>query len=144
MGGSQERAFVEQITWGEFEARVRVLLPLLQGWNPDCLVAVNAEGLLLSGLVNRVLQKEVRTMSVQEEPWQVLWEVVGDLKERRVAMVAGRFLLASTQEKIESFLKERGALSILKMVILGRKGDYSCFPEKGEETLLPWESHAAR
>ncbi|MCX7667842.1 MAG: hypothetical protein N2Z84_02805 [Atribacterota bacterium] len=144
MGGSQERAFVEQITWEEFKTRVQVLLPLLQGWNPDCLVAVNAEGLLLSGLVNRVLQKEVRTMNIQEEPWQVLWERIGDLKDKRVAMVTGRFLLASTQERIELFLKERGALSILKMVILGRKGDYSCFPEKGEETLLPWEEHAAR
>ncbi|MEN3185102.1 MAG: hypothetical protein ABDK94_01485 [Atribacterota bacterium] len=144
MGGSQEGALVGQIPWDEFKTRVQVLLPLLQGWNPDCLVAVNAEGLLLSGLVNRVLQKEVRTMGIQEEPWQVLWEAVGDLKDRRVVMVAGRFLLASTQEKIESFLKERGALSILKMVILGRKGDYSCFPEKSEETLLPWEEHAAR
>jgi|YNPBryulayer2012_1023412.scaffolds.fasta_scaffold18757_3 hypothetical protein len=144
MGGSQEGTLVERISWDDFAARVQVLLPLLQGWNPDCIVAVNAEGLLLGGLVNRILQKEVRTMGVREEPWEILWEGIGNLQGKRVAMVSGRFLRESTQEKIEAFLKDRGALSVLKMVILGRKGDYSCFPEKTEKTLFPWEEHATR
>ncbi|MGC8777669.1 MAG: hypothetical protein ACP5Q4_03240 [Candidatus Caldatribacteriaceae bacterium] len=144
MGESQERTPVERIHWDELEARVRVLLPLLQGWNPDCLVAVNAEGLLLSGLVNRAVQKEVRAMGIREDPWEILWEGVGDLRGKRVVILSGRFLVMSTQEKIESFLKGRGALSVLRMVILGRKGDYSCFPEKTEETLFPWEENATR
>lgn len=144
MGGSKERALGEKVNWDELEARVRVLLPLLQGWNPDCLVAVNPEGLILSGLVNRFLYKEVRAMGVQEDPWKILWEGIGELTGKRVTLCLGRFGSASTPEHVESFLKQRGALSVLKMVILGRQGDYSCFPEKGEETLLPWEEHAAR
>ncbi|MGQ9748156.1 MAG: hypothetical protein ACUVQZ_10455 [Candidatus Caldatribacteriaceae bacterium] len=135
---------MERIRWDDLWERVKVLLPLLQGWNPDCLVAVNTGGILLGGLIHGVLPKEVRVMIIKEEPWEIVWESVGDLRGKRVVILAGRISLESVWEKIEGFLKERGALSVLKMVILGRKGDYSCFPEKNEVVLLPWEDYADR
>jgi len=43
------------------------------------------------------------------------------------------------EKLLETFLEERGALSVVKLIVLGREGDFSCFPELSKEALLPWE-----
>jgi len=107
------------------------------------LIALNAEGLILAGLLNTIWPCEVRPVAVQEDPWQILWERIGEVAGKRV-VVLGRHFDDRLRERVELFLKERQALSVVKMVIVGRESDYSCFPEKGAEVLLPWEEHAHR
>ena len=58
--------------------------------------------------------------------------------------MAGRFREEKSREEIEKWVKDHGALSVLVMVAVGGKGDYSLFPEWGENILLPWEDNEVR
>lgn len=133
MGKSQKRTFETLLE------RVRLLVPLIRGWNPDCIVGVNAGGMLLGSILNGILEKEMRTMCLSVEPLEVLWECLGDLAGKRVVAVVRSFSSEREREFLERFLKDKGALSVLTMVMVGKGGDYSCFPELGREGLFSWE-----
>ncbi len=133
MGKGQKKTFEALLE------RVRLLVPLVRGWNPDCIVGVNAEGMLLGSVLSGILEKEMRTLSVALEPGDVLWENVGDLSGKRVVAVARSFASSQEREFVEIFLKEKGALSVLVMVMVGRGGDYSCFPELEGDDTFSWE-----
>ena len=133
-----------KISLAEFLKRLRVILPLVQGWNPDLLIAVNPEGLILSGFLSSFLDKEVRNVAIEEKPFQVIWDNLGKLEGKRAVLVVGRLREETSKEELEKLVKERGALSVLLMVVAGGKGDYSLFPEWGEEVLLPWEDCETR
>lgn len=133
-----------KISLAEFLKRLKVILPLVQGWNPDLLIAVNPEGLILSGFLASFLDKEVRNMAFKEEPFQITWDNLGNLEGKRTVLVAGRFREEKSREEIEKWVKDHGVLSVLVMVAVGGKGDYSLFPEWGENILLPWEDNEVR
>lgn len=133
MGKGQKRTFEALLE------RVRLLVPLVRGWNPDCIVGVNASGMLLASVLSGILEKEVRALGISEEPLQVLWESIGDLTGKRVVVVVRSFGSEKEREFLEEFLKARGALSVLAMVMVGRGGDYSCFPELEGDGLFSWE-----
>lgn len=145
MGESERKIHAgEKISFAEFLKRLEVILPLLQGWNPDLLIAVNPEGLILSGFLTAFLNKEVRNVALEEKPFQIIWDNLGNLESKRAVLVAGRFREGKSREELEKWVKEHGALSVLVMVAVGGRGDYSLFPEWGEEVLLPWEGHEVR
>ncbi|WP_438317929.1 hypothetical protein ACP6EK_03440 [Candidatus Caldatribacterium sp. SIUC1] len=133
MGKGQKRTFEALLE------RVRLLLPLVRGWNPDCIVGVNAGGMLLASVLSGILEKEVRALGLSTEPPEVLWESVGDLSGKRVVAVVRSFASEKEREFLERFLKGRGALSVLTMVMVGKGGDYSCFPELDGDELFSWE-----
>ena len=145
MGESEREIYTgKKISLAEFLKRLRVILPLVQGWNPDLLIAVNPEGLILSGFLSSFLDKEVRNVAIEEKPFQVIWDNLGSLEGKRAVLVVGRLREETSKEELEKLVKERGALSVLLMVGAGGKGDYSLFPEWGEEVLLPWEDCETR
>jgi len=145
MGKSEREARPgEKISLAEFLRRLEVILPLVQGWNPDLLIAVNPEGLILSGFLTSFWNKEVRNMAFQEEPFQIIWDNLGNLEGKRAVLVARRFGEEKSREKLEEWVKECGALSVLVMVAVGGGGDYSLFPEWEEDVLLPWEDREIR
>ncbi|HXL02329.1 MAG TPA: hypothetical protein PK016_04325 [Candidatus Atribacteria bacterium] len=145
MGESEREIHAgEKISLAEFLKRLRVILPLVQGWNPDLLIAVNSEGLILSGFLTAFLNKEVRNVALEEKPFQIIWDNLGNLEGKRAVLVAGRFREGKSREELEKWVKEHGALSVLVMVAVGGRGDYSLFPEWGEEVLLPWEDREVR
>lgn len=145
MGKSErETRAGEKISLVEFLRRLEVILPLVRGWNPDILIAVNPEGLILSGFLTVFWNKEVRSMAFQEEPFRIIWDNSGNLEGKRAVLVTGRFREEKSREKLEEWAKERGVLSVLVMVAVGGRGDYSLFPEWEESILLPWEDREIR
>ncbi|MDI3543009.1 MAG: hypothetical protein PWP57_612 [Candidatus Atribacteria bacterium] len=145
MGESEREIYTgKKVNLAEFLKRLKVILPLVQGWNPDLLIAVNSEGLILSGFLNSFLDKEVRNVAVEEKPFRVIWDNLGNLEGKRAVLVVGRFQEGESREELEKLVKGHGALSVLVMVVAGGKGDYSLFPERGEEVLLPWEDREIR
>lgn len=133
MGKGQKRTFEALLE------RVRLLVPLVRGWNPDCIVGVNAEGMLLGSVLSGIIEREMRTLGIAPESKKICWENVGDLSGKRVVTIVRSFGSPEEREFLERFLKEKGALSVLVMVMVGRGGDYSCFPELEGDDAFSWE-----
>lgn len=91
----------------------------------------------MSGFLASFLDKEVRNMAFKEEPFQITWDNLGNLEGKRTVLVAGRFREEKSREEIEKWVKDHGALSVLVMVAVGGKGDYSLFPEWGKISFCP-------
>ncbi|BER93387.1 hypothetical protein QBE54_11320 [Thermatribacter velox] len=138
MGEGQRKLML--ITLEELMKRVEVLLPLIRGWNPDLLVGASNGGIIIAGILNQFLNRELRTLDFDESKQEVRWEAVGNLPGKRVLLISAYPIPEQLLHHIENFLKERGALSIVYLVGVGSGGDYSCFPELSrEETVFPWE-----
>ncbi|MDK2897421.1 MAG: hypothetical protein PWP04_1541 [Candidatus Atribacteria bacterium] len=139
MGECQKEKRKSTITFPQLLDRVAVLIPLIRGWNPDVHLAVNPGGLVLSGIIGYHLPQEVRSLAVQPSSLEILWENLGNIRGKRALLVTDRFFNPEGKKLAEAFLEERGVLSVVTLVVLGREGDFSCFPELPKETLLPWE-----
>lgn len=123
--------------------RIQVLLPLIRGWNPDVLVAVNSDGLVLAGILNQYLEREVRFLLVVEKDGvpEVIKDTCGRLGKKRVLLVAGRFSTEPSRDLVEERIRLKQPLSVVRMVGVGKGVEYSCFPEFPSHTPLPWEYH---
>ncbi len=139
MGKGQRKLTL--IRFEELMKRIEVLLPLIRGWNPDLLVGVGSGGTIIAGILNQFLNRELRALEFNETSQEISWETVGNISNKRVLLVSAHSIPEQLLQRIEKLLKEKGALSIVYLVGLGRGGDYSCFPELSrEEAAFPWES----
>jgi len=130
----------QKIEFDELMERVKVLLPLVKGWNPDIFLALSPAGLVLCGILDSFLPREVRTlsMSFEGDEMKIDWDNSGDLQGKRVLVVTDRFPDETNLTFLESFLKKKHVLSSVKLVMLGKGVEYSCFPELPEDSSLPW------
>jgi len=133
----------QPIDFGELINRIKVLLPLVKGWNPDIYLAVNSAGLIVCGILNNFFPKEIRTLSVQYQNDHLIinWDNSGELRDKRVLVVTDYFPNDQALFQLENFLKSKQVLSVVKLVVLGKGVEYSCFPELPEGTILPWETN---
>jgi len=135
----------QKIDFAELFNRIKVLLPLVKGWNPDIFLALNPAGLVVCGILNTFFPREVRAISILygRDQMRVEWDNSGDLMGKRVLVVTDHYPNQPTLFQLEHFLKMKHVLSLVKMVVLGKGVEYSCFPELPENTLLPWETDEA-
>jgi len=115
----------------------------VKGWNPDIYLAVNSAGLIVCGILNNFFPKEIRTLSVQYQNDHLIinWDNSGELRDKRVLVVTDYFPNDEALFQLENFLKSKQVLSVVKLVVLGKGVEYSCFPELPEGTILPWETN---
>ncbi len=144
MGGSQAHVGERRepgVELNRLLERIQVLLPLIRGWNPDVLVAVNSDGLVLAGILNQYLEREVRFLLVTDKDNvpAVVKDTCGRLGKKRVLLVAGRFSSEPVRDLVEERIRLKQPLSMVRMVGVGKGVEYSCFPEFPPHTLLPWE-----
>lgn len=138
MGESQRKLML--IKFEELMQRVEILLSLIRGWNPDLLVGAGNGGIIIAGILNQFLNRELRNLDFEETKQKISWESVGDLKGKRILLISAYPIPEKLLHQIENLLKERGALSIAYLTGIGSGGDYSCFPELSrEEAVFPWE-----
>jgi len=132
----------QPIDFGDLFNRIKVLLPLVKGWNPDIYLAVNSAGSIVCGILNNFFPREIRTLSIryQNDHLIVNWDNCGELRDKRVLVVADHFPNEQVLFQLENFLKTKQVLSLVKRVVLGKGVEYSCFPELPEESILPWET----
>ncbi|QPM67256.1 hypothetical protein [Atribacter laminatus] len=132
----------QQIDFGDLFNRIKVLLPLVKGWNPDIYLAVNSAGLIVCGILNSFFPRDIRTLSIQyqNDHLKVNWDNCGELRDKRVLVVVDHFPNEQVVFQLENFLKTKQVLSLVKLVVLGKGVEYSCFPELPEESILPWET----
>ncbi|NLJ48300.1 MAG: hypothetical protein GX428_01740 [Candidatus Atribacteria bacterium] len=125
--------------------RIKVLLPLVKGWNPDIYLAVNSAGSIVCGILNSFFPREIRTLSIQyqDDHFIVHWDNSGELRDKRVLVVAEYFPNEQALFQLENFLKTKQVLSLVKLVVLGKGVEYSCFPELPDKSILPWETDEA-
>ncbi|HSV31500.1 MAG TPA: hypothetical protein VLH40_05685 [Atribacteraceae bacterium] len=130
-----------EIDLRRLQERIQVLLPLIRGWNPDVLVALNPDGLVMSGLLNRYLQRDVEVLNVGKRngEYTLLLGHLEGLAGKRALLVAGRLTDESLWAFVESALQKQQILSVCRLIALGKGVEYSCFPEYSEDTPLPWE-----
>lgn len=131
----------QPIDFGDLFNRIKVLLPLVKGWDPDIYLAVNSAGSIVCGILNNFFPREIRTLSIQfqNDNLTVIWDNCGELRDKRVLVVADHFPNEQALYQLEDFLKIKQVLSLVKLVVLGKGVEYSCFPELPEGTILPWE-----
>ena len=121
----------QPIDFGDLFNRIKVLLPLVKGWNPDIYLAVNSAGSIVCGILNNFFPREIRTLSIryQNDHLIVNWDNCGELRDKRVLVVADHFPNEQVLFQLENFLKTKQVLSLVKLVVLGKGVEYSCFPE---------------
>ena len=76
----------QPIDFGDLFNRIKVLLPLVKGWNPDIYLAVNSAGSIVCGILNNFFPREIRTLSIryQNDHLIVNWDNCGELRDKRV------------------------------------------------------------
>jgi len=136
---------IQKIGFPDLFNRIKVLLPLVKGWDPDIYLAVNSAGLVVCGILNTFTPRETRTLFLHyhHDQLEIGWDNSGNLKDKRVLVVTDHFPSEEALFQLENFLKTKHILSLVILVILGKGVEFSCFPELPEETFLPWESDEA-